>query len=88
VTNRAPANIVKLIADTRKIATMESASFGMPGETVTYRGEEIPVDQFVKDRIRPWLSSYIQWPLKNLAAWATGGQRMGNGHYTFGLGED
>lgn len=74
---RVPNRLMRALEGARKSATMEQASFGFPGDTVTHghhmeaKATEHP-DTYIKERTRLYRESWIIHPLDDVIAWAKG----------------
>ena len=78
---RMPIERIAALKELRRIATMESASFAMPGDHVIHHawgpdgvpgGERIESDDFVKKMTEHYRQSWMIGPLDDLIAWAEG----------------
>lgn len=65
-----PKYIVSALRDALSAARMENARFGFPTDTVTYQGEEITMDAFIKEHVRNYLNSWVAHPIEKALAWA------------------
>ena len=81
MTRRIPLERIRELKELRRIATMENASFGMPGDHVIHHawgpdavpgGEKKDTTEFIADRTRLWRQSWLIGPLDDLIAWAEG----------------
>lgn len=50
-------------------ANMGTANFGWPHEEVTFHGKTIPLDEFIKEHVRLYNSTWISGPLEDIIEW-------------------
>lgn len=74
---RAPKHVIDKLHAARKNASLETAIFGFPTDTVLLEGpadreRRMTVDAFIKERIRIHHDSWVLPLLDELLAWAEG----------------
>lgn len=73
---RIPMEILTKIKEARAAATMENASFGFKSEVVSSNPHacppiiDMPIDEFIKERTRPYRDSWIINYLDEVIEWA------------------
>lgn len=68
--SKLPFAIEKKLQDAIEAASCRNASFG--SGKVTYQGRDIPLDDFIKERIRVHHDTWIREPLKSVLDWSDG----------------
>lgn len=77
---RVPREIENKLREVRRIVTMDSSSFSMPGQTVTFNdafGDAVKTEDvtaFIREWTRNWRGSWIEHPLDEVLEWIETGK--------------
>jgi hypothetical protein len=72
MSRRAPQSVIEDLSAALKAARMGTANFDGIGDKMTFNGEAIDIDSFVKERIRIYMQTWVIPQIEDALSWAEG----------------